>query len=166
MEKVINDYPIYKVTSEGNVINVNTKKILKPIQRKDGYMQVNLSIKGKRKSVMIHQLVAEAFLNKPKDYGNGYAVINHKDGNKGNNNVANLEYITQKENVNEGYRIGVNKMIGYTHPESLKLSKETVNDILNLYEKDYYYSEIAERYNISADSVKRVINNPHKYDKK
>lgn len=59
-----------------------------------GYVGAVLSVAGKRKDVLIHRLVSEAFIpnlkNKPQ--------INHKDGNKENNNVTNLEWVTSKEN--------------------------------------------------------------------
>lgn len=59
------------------------------------YLQVCLSVDGVQKYKLIHRLVAEAFLEHPvgKDY------VNHKDGNKHNNCVDNLEWVTQKENI-------------------------------------------------------------------
>lgn len=59
------------------------------------YLQVCLSVNGMQKYKMVHRLVAEAFLEHPagKDY------VNHKDGNKHNNCVDNLEWVTQKENI-------------------------------------------------------------------
>lgn len=59
------------------------------------YKQVCFSVNGIHKYFLVHRLVAEAFIPKPK----GKDFVNHKDGNKHNNRVDNLEWVTQKENV-------------------------------------------------------------------
>lgn len=64
------------------------------------YYHVRLSKDGKVKIYLIHKLVAEAFLDNP----NNYPCVNHKDENKLNNNVNNLEWCTQKYNCNYGKR--------------------------------------------------------------
>ena len=70
-----------------------------------GYPMVRLSKKGKLYTKTIHRIVAEAFISNP----NNYRVINHIDGNKTNNNIKNLEWCTQKHNVKESFRIGLQK---------------------------------------------------------
>ena len=63
-----------------------------------GYMQVHLSNKGKRTTKSVHRLVAQAFIPNPQ----GLPLINHKDEDPTNNHVENLEWCTQKYNVNYG----------------------------------------------------------------
>ena len=101
---------IYKVSNKGNVFSVERKDsmgrecggiILKPKYHRDGYLGINLYKNGKMKSKFIHRLVAEAFL--PNQ--NNYLEINHKDENKTNNYVENLEWCTRKYNVNYGTAI-------------------------------------------------------------
>ena len=75
-------------------------KILKPKVRKDGYLSVVLYNKQKTKHISVHRLIALTFLPNP----NNYAVINHKDEDKTNNNVSNLEWCTQSYNINYGSR--------------------------------------------------------------
>ena len=70
-----------------------------------GYSIVGLSKNGKLKTRTIHRLVAETFIDNP----NNYPVINHKDCNKTNNNVNNLEWCTQKQNVMESFKNGLQK---------------------------------------------------------
>lgn len=81
---------------------VSEEKILSPrvcgTQRE--YLSVALHANGKTKQMKIHRLVAEAFIPNPNDY----KEINHKDENKGNNNVENLEWCTRSYNVNYGSR--------------------------------------------------------------
>lgn len=90
--KVINEN--YKISSEGRVYSEKTKKILKPNVVGSGYLKVDLYNKGKRKIGLIHQLVANAFIDNP----NGYKEINHKDKCKTNNKIDNLEWCDRKYN--------------------------------------------------------------------
>lgn len=76
----------------------NNEKILKPGKNQGGYWIVNLSKKNKYKSRPIHRLVAETFIENE----NEYPCINHKDENKENNNVNNLEWCTYSYNNNYG----------------------------------------------------------------
>lgn len=75
---------------------VKKEKIITPTNNGYGYLIIGLANRGKRKNFYIHRLVAEAFIPNPENL----PVINHKDYNKQNNNVNNLEWMTQKENTN------------------------------------------------------------------
>lgn len=78
------------------------EKILKPNKKKNGYLEVGLMIEtNKRKWFLIHRLVLSVF-NPIKNYEN--LEVNHKDENKENNRIDNLEWITSKENCNYGTR--------------------------------------------------------------
>lgn len=95
----------YMVSNLGNVVSLNyqnTKhaKIMSPVKHHLGYLLVHL---GKSKIKMVHTLVAEAFLPNP----DGKKFVNHIDGNKSNNKVTNLEWVTSKENVNHAIRTGL-----------------------------------------------------------
>jgi hypothetical protein len=71
-------------------------KLLSPALSGSGYLSVGLMKNNVRKSHYVHRLVAETFIKNP----NKKLTVNHIDGNKQNNNVDNLEWMTQKENVN------------------------------------------------------------------
>lgn len=75
-------------------------QLISPAKTKDGYLKVSLSKKHKRYYFRVHRLVANAFLSNP----NNYPVINHKDENKLNNRVDNLEWCSIKYNCNYGTR--------------------------------------------------------------
>ena len=96
---------LYQVTNFGNVWSLNyyrsgKPKLLKPGKTKNGYLLVSLYKNRKRKSFKVHRLVAEHFIPNPDNL----PEINHKDENKENNSVDNLEYCTHEDNINYGTR--------------------------------------------------------------
>lgn len=104
--KNIKGFEDYQVSNFGRVKSLKRgkEKILKNIVSIDGYYIVNLHKKNKRTTKKIHQLVAIAFLNHNPD---GYKlVINHKDINRQNNNLNNLEIVTARENSNRKHLKG------------------------------------------------------------
>lgn len=112
---------LYEVSSLGRVrsldklVNGNNSKvlrkgiILKPQEKKYGYLAVNLYKYRKMKSLTVHRLVAKAFIenldNKPE--------VNHIDGNKKNNSIYNLEWVTSSENQKHAFEKGLQKTTGY-----------------------------------------------------
>ena len=95
--KDLNRYNGYRIGSNGNVFSYKSNKILKQDKDSKGYMRVFLSIKGKKKTIRVHVLVAEEFLGHITN-GSNYIVIDHIDNNKTNNNIDNLQIISQREN--------------------------------------------------------------------
>ena len=88
-----------KVRSLGNGMTHNSKmKVLKTCILSTGYAQVKLCKNGKTKHFSIHRLVAHMFIENP----NNYTIVNHKDENRNNNNVNNLEWCTHEYNMNYG----------------------------------------------------------------
>ena len=94
--KDIKEYPLYSVSTQGRVMHNVTQRIMHPSKKPNGYMQINLlTCDGRRKKEYVHRLVALAFIRNPSRL----PVVNHIDGVRDNNQVANLEWVTQKENV-------------------------------------------------------------------
>lgn len=89
-----------KVGIKNNDFAMRKERILKLENRKDGYKKVTLSNNKKNKNYFVHRLVAEAFIDNPYNY----KYVNHKDENKANNNVNNLEWCSFKYNINYGTR--------------------------------------------------------------
>lgn len=95
MRKQILGYRNYFIYDNGDVLNSATNKILKGSIGEHGYKYYRLSKDNKKQMFYAHRLVAEYFLDNPDDL----PVVNHKDGNKLNNNVTNLEWTTYSENT-------------------------------------------------------------------
>lgn len=87
----------YEVDTEGNVFSLKTGKKLSPLgKRIHPYLHLQLCKNGEIKNILIHRIVAEAFIPNPNP--EELTMVNHKDGNKNNNNVDNLEWVTPSEN--------------------------------------------------------------------
>ena len=91
---------IYGITSCGRVWSYRRKRSLEPGTNRYGYLYVNLHKDGKAKSYVIHRLVAEAYIPNSENL----PQVNHKDENKANNCLQNLEWCDCKYNNNYGTR--------------------------------------------------------------
>ncbi len=105
----------YQVSNLGNVKSLNyqntrASKVLSPVKHHGGYLIVHLC-QGKIR--MIHTLVAEAFIPNPEHK----RYVNHIDGNKHNNRVSNLEWVTSKENMNHAIKTGLRDPHKNNHPK-------------------------------------------------
>jgi len=133
---------LYQVSNLGNVrglrfINniVNKEKIhgISITTQNSGYLKVMLYKDGKPKNVMVHRLVAEAFIDNPENK----KQINHKDGNKHNNCVTNLEWCSKSENMRHAFKMGLataqaKGKFGSENPKAISVNmidKETGNII-------------------------------------
>ena len=95
MKDIKNYEGLYAVTPEGEVYSYKSKKFLKPMTNRYGYLYVNLSKNGKYKSCVIHRLVAEAYLPNHSNLPD----VDHIDNDKTHNYVNNLQWITHRDNV-------------------------------------------------------------------
>lgn len=122
----------------------------KPNIIKSGYCYTQLCKNGysSRKGIQIHRLVANAFLPNPFNKPD----VNHKDGNKQNNRVDNLEWVTKSENSKHAFENG------FLHLPPPKLTIKIAEKIRSLY-PFYNQYELAERFNISQTCVWSVVNN-------
>lgn len=94
----------YLITEDGRVYATHLKKYLSPYDNGIGYLAVKLKMKnpyGKRRQFYLHRLVAIAYLPNPL----GLPDVNHKDGDKSNNHISNLEWSTEKENLKHAYKL-------------------------------------------------------------
>ena len=143
----------YEISNQGRVKNPKGK-ILGGSTHKDGYRFI--TIKGKQ--IPIHRIVAESFIE--NEYNKPF--VNHKDGNKMNNSVDNLEWVTQQENIQHSYK---NKL----QPSKVKTYKGKFTDKQRQQIKDEYNNtdisrrQLALKYNVSHTCICDIINDKYKY---
>lgn len=153
----------YEASNTGLIRNSETLKVLKPQNNIFGYYAMTCRPEPyKQTNVRVHRAVAEAFLGECPD---GY-VVNHIDGNKHNNNIDNLEYVTSSENNQHAYDTGL-KVANMTNVIKKgeehylsKVSEEQAIEILKyFYQTGYGSRKIAKHFNISRGTVDGIIRN-------
>lgn len=121
-----------------------------PKQRKDGYCQVSLSKKGTQQKLLVHTLVAFAWLEPcPGTYGKrkGCYIVEHRDRNRSNNIIKNLEWLLFEKNSEQGAQQG--------EQSSLALLKNA--DVIAIRNSDLSYKELAEIYNVDYQTMLNII---------
>jgi len=131
--KKIKGYEDYLISDQGRVYNYKKRIFRKPGNVR-GYLQVDFNKNGVRKNFYLHRLVALAFIPNP---GNK-RTVNHIDGNKTNNHADNLEWNTQKENVQHSWSSGLVKPKIGVNNSQVKLSENQVIEIRRLHEIGEY----------------------------
>lgn len=118
---------LYQVSNKGNVKSLVNRHgypiILKQSWDNGGYKIVTLCKNKKRSTKTIHRLVASAFL------GQSSLDVNHKDGNKQNNNLENLEFVTKSQNVLHAINIGIFKPNTKKIAENKRKKVSQINNI-------------------------------------
>lgn len=137
----------YQVSNKGRVKNTNTNKILSQSTNNCGYYRVSLYSNKITKVVDVHRIVAETFINNPKNK----KEVNHIDGNKANNNINNLEWVTHKENINHAWK---NKLFEPVRQASRRYGKN--NPVAKkVIQYDIHGNKVKE-YDSIADAVKET----------
>lgn len=126
-------------------------------RNEQGYYQVRLGGRN-GKTVQIHRVLADAFVPNP----NGYTVVNHKDGNKGNCSIDNLEWCTSSYNAKHAFDTGLRKTGLHTrylaYKSSLKYTDEDVDAWKQLRAEGHTLTDIAEKYGTTKSMVSQYVN--------
>lgn len=146
MEVPIQNFPGYTITDSGDVWSYRgkTPRSLAKIKDKDGYLTVGLSDADGQHMLKIHRLVAKHFIPNPYNY----PQVNHKDEDKTNNHVSNLEWVSVSQNVNYGTR-------------NNKVRQANSKPVVQVFPDGSYMRfssarEVAKHYGISPSSVTHV----------
>lgn len=118
-----------------------------------GYHVFILFRPGHKFRQRVHALVANAFLEKPTHAN----CVNHKDGNKLNNHVDNLEWTTRGDNVRHAVKTGLLNIKGEKHPLR-KLTEENVIEMRKMRKSGMLYEDIAKKFNVCRRQAGDVIN--------
>jgi hypothetical protein len=143
------------------------EKILSPQTTINRVKQVSLSKNGNIKRKSVHRLVAIAFIPNPKNK----PCINHKDGDRTNNNVNNLEWCTHSENTIHAYKNGLfpDDMNSGSKNGRAKLNESQVKEIrTRFYKADKkttfikdIYHELMKDYGVSRGTIHRIVKKTH-----
>lgn len=154
----------YEISNLGRVrswISKHPPTIKALRKRRDGYLDVCLKVNQKVRCFLVHVLVANAFLDEKREHEN----VNHKDGIKSHNNISNLEWATQSENVRHAFDTGLK------HPPSAighrfsKLTQEAVRDLRRGLLANYngtrfkrgMLKEAGDRHGVTAQAIKHAV---------
>jgi len=156
--KLGNRYIVYE---NGTIWSIKQSKFLKGIVGRGGYYRFNLVEHGNCQ--YLHRLVAKLFIENPENK----PMVNHKDGNKLNNNVSNLEWVDCKENTKHAIETGLRKqrVKGEWNPDfkgdkhhNRRLSELQVREARELYATgDYSYKELGEKYGVHLSTVAYAV---------
>ena len=157
--KIIESFPRYAISNLGRVKRISAfggatvGRILKPSFIGKGYLSVmfyeRTAEKLTQKRKYVHRLVAEFFINKKNEIQN---QVNHKDGNKENNRIDNLEWASCSENHLHAFRIGLRKP--YRHS---KLCADDVIEIRNTIKSHGYRIKLSKKFKVSKDTISSIV---------
>ena len=154
--KIANCYGLYyKVYPDGTIVGPKRGRI-KQRENSDGYMEVTLGTMDNRHAgVRVHRIIAEQFipnhLNLPE--------VNHKDYNRKNNCVENLEWSNHLDNVRYSAKVGHYDRHKGEDNGRAKVTVEDVKEIRQQYENGIRVSEIAKKYSIGWSTVYNIVKN-------
>lgn len=147
----------YSVYADGRIYSNLSHKFIKTKVTRRGYEYVCLyPQEGEKKYFFVHRIVTLAFLGELPES----LQVNHKDGNKLNNQLMNLEYVTHSENMRHALRTGLRNTIprGAKH-HAAKLTEELVREIRAYYAQGCKQASICRFLNLKPPMVNEVVNN-------
>lgn len=135
----------YKITEDGRILNLANNRFLTPIPQTNGYLKVALaSGSGNPQQLLLHRLVALHFLPNPYEY----PQVNHKDGDKENNHVRNLEWCSAQQNNEHALKTGLRP--GYMSADDKELYlKEILSGV--------QVSDLAARIDRRAETLHKML---------
>jgi hypothetical protein len=147
--KTIKEFNNYTVDEAGNVYHLSGRKLGTRVTPK-WYVQTWLTQNGKTKYRFIHRLIAETFIDNPE----GKKEVNHKDGNKLNNHVSNLEWVTRLENISHAFNTGLYKSTENS-PNS-KLTNANIVEIKEMISNGKSLNSIGKIYGVNHATIRHI----------
>lgn len=142
----------YEVSDDGRIRNIHNKREIKQFIGKDGYLRTQIA--GKTR--LVHRVVAKAYI--PEDPEREF--VNHKDGNKQNNHVDNLEWSTKSENLRHAYQHNLKRNPVGTLNGRCKLTDDQVDFIRKNYirgDKEYGAKAMAAKFGVAHQTICAVV---------
>lgn len=154
----IKQNPNYSINEFGEVRNDLTGKIKTPfINKKNGYLTVDLWSDNKAKKYTIHRLLAETFIPNPENK----PTVDHKDGNRSNNSLENLRWATYDEQNSRFETIGVrSQKIKVTHYEEFRKKRGGGHESWGRIDRTLYFDRIgdaADYFDVSIGNISMML---------
>lgn len=150
MERIRNSN--YFITEQGEVFGPKKKTALTKVTTSKGYCRIRIG--ALRKSFQVHRLVAEVFIPNPQNH----PVVNHKDGNKQNNHVSNLEWTTHSDNQLHAYKTGLRKKYIGERSGRAVLTDEIVSKIRREYSRGSNgFFKLGQKYGVSKSNIEFIV---------
>ena len=148
----------YEVSNYGNIRNSKTHKVRRNNIMKTGYYFVNGSLGSRdiKITFRIHKAVAETFIDNP----NNLPIVNHKDGNKLNNYVDNLEWCTNAQNIRHAYDNNLIEIRRGEYSSNAKLTQEDVKYIREHYiprDRKFGTRALGRKFNVDHSTIMNIL---------
>ncbi|WP_054908742.1 NUMOD4 domain-containing protein [Pseudomonas sp. NBRC 111135] len=130
------------------------ERIKAPCAQREGYLSAHLYCEGRMTKRYVHRLVADAFLPNPLDL----PEVNHLDGDKQNNSLANLAWSSRSENCRHALESDLYQTARGERAGNSKLSESDVREIRSLAASGMFHREIADQYRIGRKAVTKIVN--------
>lgn len=129
------------------------ERILSPYSHNSGYLVIDFQIEKKRKTLLVHRLVAEAFIENPKNL----PQVNHIDGDKKNPTLKNLEWVNNSENQLHAYKNKLQPSKRGENNSKAKITEKDAIEIAYLIKKgNMTLQEIGNRFGLSKSSISLI----------
>ena|ERR1700689_1525336 len=142
----------YEASDQGQIRRI-LGKIRKLRAKREGYLYVNLCVHGKIQTRYVHRLVATTFIPNPENK----PEVNHKDGNKQNNAVTNLEWATISEQAIHAFEKGLRVSSKGSKQGMSKLKEADIPEIFYLSRSGLSQPEIARNFGVSRSLIGWVL---------
>ena len=148
---------LYGITNKGRVVNLTTNTVLTN-KVSNGYWYTTIQIDKKMYNIRIHRMIAIYFV---KGRTKEMDCVNHIDGNKLNNNLSNLEWISKSNNIKHAYANNLTSNKGENNP-SAKLTVKDVNTMREDFKnfdgkKKDFYNKYAQLFNLSPGHIINIV---------
>lgn len=154
-------FPFLIIHEDGRVFSEKSNKFLTPIINHNGYHVLSIKPDGRNGNTVClryHRLVAECFIDNPENK----LYVNHKDGNKQNNHVSNLEWCSASENMKHAFNTGLCKARKGEESTSAKLTEENVKYIRDNYKTRnnvFGARALGRKFGVHHTTIMSVVNN-------
>lgn len=135
-----------------NLIFNKKGNLIKGSKMKSGYVKTVLTDKKGEFNATLHQII---WVSKNGSYDSKFE-INHKDGNKQNNSLSNLELVTRSENIKHAFRMGLRKH-GGTSWWGSKFTSDTLKELFRLRKQGWSQKELANKFNIDQGAISKTL---------